>query len=110
LRPCEADTIGLGQIDLFSPEDLRNWLSKQTEPEIAEDAHATPEQIIRHAMRDLALAIAKQPDRLKDIEWRDLERVLREAFEGLGFDTELTRSGKDGGFDLESLLSSGGGS
>lgn len=38
---------------------------------------------------------------LLDVEWRDLERVLREVFEKMGFMTRLTRSGKDGGFDLE---------
>jgi hypothetical protein len=34
------------------------------------------------------------------VEWRDLERVLREVFEKLGFSTKLTRPSQDGGFDL----------
>jgi restriction system protein len=93
-----ADTVGLGQIDLFGPEHLRNWLSKQVEPQ---DTNSICENIIRRAMRDLAKAVAQHPEILSDIEWRDLERLLREVFEVIGFDTKLTRPGKDGGFDLE---------
>jgi hypothetical protein len=51
-------------------------------------------------MRAIAVEIAQNPSCLRNVEWRDLERLLREVFEGLGFDTQLTRSGKDGGFDL----------
>lgn len=57
--------------------------------------------IIRTAMKAIARMIAKHPISLQAVEWRDLERVLREVFESLGFTVELTRSGKDGGFDLK---------
>lgn len=50
-----ADTVGLGQIDLFGPEHFRNWLSKQDEPQ---DVISKCENIIRQAMRDLAKAVA----------------------------------------------------
>lgn len=59
------------------------------------------ELIVRTAMREIVAAIAKNPECLRVVEWRDLERALREVFEGLGFTTRLTRSGNDGGFDLE---------
>jgi hypothetical protein len=59
------------------------------------------ELIVRTAMREIVVAVAKNPDCLRAVEWRDLERALREVFEGLGFTTKLTRSGNDGGFDLE---------
>lgn len=49
----------------------------------------------------LARAIAQTPSALFEIEWRDLERVLREVFERIGFSTRITRPGKDGGYDLE---------
>ena len=52
-------------------------------------------------MRQLAQLIAEHPEVLSSIEWRELEKVLREAFEEIGFDTKLTRPSKDGGFDLE---------
>ncbi len=58
------------------------------------------EVIVRTAMKAIAFEIAKNPRCLRDIEWRDLERVMREVFELLGFTTELTRPGKDGGFDI----------
>ena len=93
-----ANTVGLGQIDLFGPGDLRNWLWKQVEPE---DVEASYQRIVRYAMRQLAQLIAEHPEVLSSIEWRELEKVLREAFEEIGFDTKLTRPSKDGGFDLE---------
>lgn len=58
------------------------------------------EIIVREAMRGLATEIARNPAALDEIEWRDLERILREVFIQLGFRTQLTRPGKDGGFDL----------
>lgn len=64
--------------------------------------------IIQGAMRELARRIALDPGDLLHLEWRDLERVLREVFEGLGFETLLTRSSKDGGFDLELSHEAGG--
>lgn len=93
-----AEEVGLGQIDLFDLPDLRNWLWKQVEPENVEKAY---DQIVRAAMRNLARLIAADPEALASLEWRELEKVLRETFEGIGFDTKLTRPGKDGGFDLE---------
>lgn len=100
-----AADSGVGLIDLLSPRDLRNWLQKHA-PQAQPDKSA--EIIIRGAMKALAKLIAEHPEQLAKLEWRDLERVLREAFEGLGFDTKLTRSGKDGGFDLElSMLKDG---
>jgi hypothetical protein len=51
--------------------------------------------------RALAHRLALCPAELADVEWRDLERLLGEVCAGLGFHTRVTRSGKDGGFDLE---------
>ncbi len=59
-------------------------------------------------MQKLANLIAAHPEALASIEWRELEKVLRETFEGIGFDTKLTRPGKDGGFDLELTTSEDG--
>lgn len=82
---------------------LKRYLSeaksrKGQETEIA--ASSRLELIVRTAMKAIVLEIAENPKCLRDVEWRDLERVMREVFEQLGFRTELTRSGKDGGFDL----------
>jgi hypothetical protein len=55
-------------------------------------------------MKEVAKHLALCPADLHRVEWRDLERLLREAFEGIGFDTVLTRSTKDGGFDLRLMF------
>ena len=68
-----ADTIGLGQIDLFGPGHLRNWLSKRAE---SQDANSIFEHIVRRAMQNLAKAVAQHPEMLQQLEWRDLERSL----------------------------------
>ena len=74
--------------------------SRSKEPSAEASSPSRIELIVRTAMKAIASAIARDPMCLRDVEWRDLERVLREVFEHLGFTTELTRSGKDGGFDL----------
>lgn len=83
---------------------LKRYLSEALVEEVHKPLSPTTsklELIVRTMMREIAVAVAKDPDCLRDVEWRDLERVLREVFEGLGFTTRLTRSGNDGGFDLE---------
>jgi restriction endonuclease Mrr len=57
--------------------------------------------IIRHAMQAIAVAVAQSPSELDVLEWRELEQMMAEVFEELGFQTDLTRSAKDGGFDLD---------
>jgi len=79
--------------------------SKQVEPE---QLNETCANIIRSAMREVAKRLAHRPEELATIEWRDLERILRETFAGIGFDTKLTRSTKDGGFDLELTIDEDG--
>ena len=59
-------------------------------------------------MQGIVNLIANHPEVLESVEWRDLERAMREVFETIGFDTELTRAGKDGGFDLKLVCASNG--
>lgn len=94
----KAEAEGLGEIDLFDPSDLRNWLAKHSPDK---NSRINAVNIIREAMKAVALQIAKNPVELATLEWRQLEHLLREVFEGLGYGTTLTRPGKDGGFDLE---------
>lgn len=99
----DTESVGVGWVDLLGLSDLRSWLCKYI-PALQEDEapqHRTCAHIIREAMRAIAERLALAPEEIGTVEWRDLERVLREVFEGMGFDTTLTRSGKDGGFDLE---------
>lgn len=82
---------------------IKRFLSEaQLQPEDDKPTPGMPklEFIVRTAMKSIAVAIARTPDCLRQVEWRDLERVMREVFEKLGFLTELTRPSQDGGFDL----------
>ena len=95
-----ADAIGLGNVDLVDPNGLRNWIKKSNaDPE--EEVLPRHELIIKTAMEALAKEIAENPSALWAQEWRDLERILHVAFKGVGVKSVLTRSTKDGGFDLE---------
>jgi len=98
----EAEGMLPGYLDLLGIPELRSWLWKNApmfQPSSAEEP-TTCSQIIREAMRAIAERLARAPAEILTIEWRDLERVLREVFEGMGFETTLTRSSRDGGFDL----------
>jgi len=97
-----TESTGLGYMDILGGPDLRSWISKNAPTSVLAESPASKAcaMIIRFAMREVAERLAHAPRELWDIEWRDLERVLREVFEGMGFETTLTRSTKDGGFDL----------
>jgi hypothetical protein len=94
-RAFEQRTL---KVDLLDPTDLASWLRRHAI--VATDRGKSVVTLIRNCMKDIALRVARNPEELDDVEWRDLERLLREVFEGLGFDTLLTASSKDGGFDL----------
>jgi Restriction endonuclease len=89
----------LGRVDLLNPQDLRRWIEKHAL--VDPPAEFNGELIIRECMQKYAAWLAENPEQLNTVEWRDFERIMRETFEGLGFDTVLTPSTKDGGFDLE---------
>lgn len=94
------------QMELLTPEDLRQWLHRFSYSKTTGGSQL--DVIIRTAMKRVVTDIARYPEALHRTEWRDLERVLREAFEGIGFRTELTRPVKDGGFDLRVTFSDKG--
>lgn len=88
----------------------RNGYSHNDEPEYElEDEledHASGEMAsgvvsaLKSFAQNLIAEIAKRPTALDEIEWRDLERLIAEAFSRLGFDVELTPGSKDGGKDV----------
>lgn len=56
--------------------------------------------IARDASQKYIAAIVADPSSLDRIEWRDMERLLAEVFEGLGFGVRLGRGSGDGGKDI----------
>ncbi len=104
VKALELEADGRILISSSGRITLKRYLSEALAPKTHDFLPFAPsglEIIVRTAMRGIAIAIAENPMCLQDVEWRDLERVLREVFEKMGFVTRLTRSGKDGGFDLE---------
>jgi hypothetical protein len=45
--------------------------------------------ILRRSMREIARQIAAEPRELAELEWRDLERILFEVFDALGYNAPL---------------------
>lgn len=86
------------QVDLLDVDELRSWVGRLQKVPALE---ATAIDIIRTTMcKELIKAIVDNPRHLDQIEWREMEHLLREAFEGLGFDSTLTPGSKDGGKDI----------
>ena len=82
-------------------EEAEEAEEEKEEEEEEEEDNSKYFSIVTDFVQKLVEEIAKYPRSLVNLEWRDLERVLAEVFDGLGFNTELTRSGKDGGFDIK---------
>lgn len=85
-------------VQLLNFDALRNWAARLHHPDqlvVLEVA-----QIMREASQRLAMLIAQNEGALAALEWRDVERVMAEVFEGIGFDTTLTPPSKDGGKDV----------
>ena len=100
-RLSELESLGAIHFPSKGRPRLKRYLADvSSEPEENPSGLSRIEFIVREAMRGLAGEISRNPSCLNAVEWRDLERILREVFERLGFDTQLTRPGKDGGFDL----------
>lgn len=81
------------------PPELRS-----REEELEDYSDEKSESIVVAGMRCFAQwiisEIARNPNELYEVEWRTLEHVIAEIFEGLGFAVTLTEASKDGGKDL----------
>jgi small GTP-binding protein len=56
--------------------------------------------IVRVMIDKICQLVAKKSNALLEIEWRDLERVIAQALETIGFSIILTPAAKDGGKDI----------
>lgn len=78
-------------------QNLREELNEVMPEQRAQDEVAV---IIGAMVDNLCRLIARRNSTLFEIEWRDLERVVARALQGLGFRIELTRGAMDGGKDV----------
>jgi restriction endonuclease Mrr len=86
------------RIELLDIEGLRGWVSRLRDAKV--DVEAEVRIMLRDLSSRLARLIAGEPAALMHLEWRDVERVVAEVFDGLGFGVTLTPSSKDGGKDV----------
>ncbi len=85
-------------IELLDIDALRSWIGRIEEVPSVDVAQVN--LIRRELSRKLIELILKNPRYLDEIEWREMERLLAEVFEGLGFGVRLTPGSKDGGKDI----------
>jgi len=84
-------------IEIVDFPKIREWINQI---DTASDENENLEIIFKKLNQQLIKHLHKNPTELNHIEWRDLERISAELFDGLGFEVELTRPSKDGGKDL----------
>jgi len=85
-------------VELKALDDLRSWLELMREAE--PDAETEVRVVLRELSERFARLIAREPGALAHLEWRDVERIVAEVFDGLGFGVTLTHGSKDGGKDV----------
>jgi HJR/Mrr/RecB family endonuclease len=86
------------KVELFGLSDLRNWVARFRVG--TSDIQAEVRVILQDLSARLARMIALDKSTLAYLEWRDVERVVAEVFDGLGFQVRLTPGSKDGGKDV----------
>jgi restriction system protein len=85
--------------EIINVKDLQSW-SDNLEKLLSTNNENEVIFYIKKLSFKLIELIAKNPNYIANLEWRDLERTMAELFEGLGFKTTLTPGSKDGGKDV----------
>ena len=86
------------ELELLDIDALKAWWAR-----IEIDANIDRQEIeviLKTMSWRFAQLVAQDPENLRKLEWRHIERMLAEVFEGIGFDVELTPPSKDGGKDI----------
>ena len=83
------------QIELLDLGGLRRWISRLRGEKL--DVETEVGIMLRDLSSGLARLIAKSPDAVDHLEWRMVEQIVAEVFQGLGFVVTLTPGSKDGG-------------
>ncbi|MEJ0035114.1 MAG: restriction endonuclease [Gammaproteobacteria bacterium] len=87
-------------IELLDLSTLLSWAAGIREDDDSKDVEIEVREILHAMSRRFATLVARDPRALEHIEWRDLERLVAELFEGIGFEVTLTPPSKDGGKDV----------
>lgn len=87
-------------LELLDLDALRAWIARIKVTAENADLVAEAKLIMSATSRHFAALIAREPGVLDVLEWRDMERVLAEIFDELGFVVELTPGSGDQGKDL----------
>lgn len=86
------------ELELLDIDALKAWWARI---EIDADINRQEIEVILKTMsRRFAQLVAQDPDNLRKLEWRQIEQMLAEVFEGIGFNVELTPPSKDDGKDI----------
>lgn len=91
-----ANAVNPISLELLDIDGLKLWTSRVE----ANYEESEVIQVLRSYVSKLIELIANSSKALAEIEWRDIERVIAEVFDGLGFDAKLTPASKDGGKDV----------
>jgi HJR/Mrr/RecB family endonuclease len=91
-----ASLIDPISVELLDINDLKTWTSKIE----ANYDESEVTQVLKTFTQKIIELINKTPRTLDELEWRDLERVIAEVFNGIGFNVTLTPASKDGGKDV----------
>lgn len=86
-------------IEIITFYDLERWVGNLKEHLSKEEVNEV-QILIRALSRKFISLIAKNPEYLMSLEWRDLERTITELFNEIGFNATLTPGSKDGGKDV----------
>jgi restriction system protein len=90
-------------IELMDLAGIEAWIHRY-ETGQPRNAHRV-QLLIQSISHEFAQLVARHPETLDYLEWRDLERMMARVMEGLGFKTTLTPPSKDGGKDLVLICS-----
>lgn len=86
------------RVELIDIEKLKEWWSRL---KIDTNIDLKEINIILKTMSyEFAKLISDNPENLRMLEWRQIEQMLAEVFEGIGFWVKLTPPSKDGGKDI----------
>lgn len=89
----------LTNIEIIDLNGLNDWVNNLKDQVSDEDKDEVI-FLIRQISREFISLIAKNPEYLMSLEWRDLERTIAELFNEIGFNATLTPGSKDGGKDI----------